>query len=547
MEFYDNVVDAMAKLSWDTTPDQPRDVFTAQYWNTPGAGTAPTIPATTPTLTRDEAAIDHDWALGSPAPAVDADHFVARWTRSLTLTAGWYDFTATTDDGVRLWIDGQKVVDRWVDQGPTDATARVALGAGAHTVAMEYYENAGGALARLTWAKSGDLPPAPAFRAEFWNTPGAGSGPSIPGRAPDLTRDDAAVDFDWGSGAPDPAVAVDHFVARWTRTDVLPAGLYRFSGTSDDGIRVYVDDQPVVDKWRDQNEPFTADKLLLGGPHTIRVEYYEGAAGALVRFGYARVGDVTSPPGWDAQYFANPDLSGTAALTRQDADVDFDWGTGAPASGVPADAFSVRWTRTDNLAAGVYAFRALADDGVRLFVDGVLVIDQWRDQAPTAYTVNRSLGEGTHVIVAEYYERGGGAIARVSYERIADPPPPVAFTAEYFAGATLTGEPVLTRQDGAIDFDWGLEPPASGLPADGFSVRWSKTEHLTAGTYRITATSDDGVRIRLDGTLVIDGWSDHPPTTYVFETALSEGEHTITVEYYDSGGGALARCTVVRL
>jgi hypothetical protein len=328
-------------------------VFTAQYWNTPGAGTAPTVPATTPTLTRDETAIDHDWALGAPAPAVDADHFVARWTRSLTLTAGWYDFTATTDDGVRLWIDGQKVVDRWVDQGATGSTAHLALGGGAHTIAMEYYENAGGALARLTWAKTSDLPPAPAYRAEFWNTPGAGSRPSIPARAPDLTRSDGAVDFDWGGGPPDPSVDVDHFVARWTRTDVLPSGLYRFSGTSDDGVRVFVDDQLVVDKWRDQNEPFTADKLLLGGPHTIRVEYYEGVAGALVRFGYTRVGDVTSPPGWDAQYFANPNLSGTAAVTRQDADVDFDWGTGVPATGVPADGFSARWTRTDHLAAGV--------------------------------------------------------------------------------------------------------------------------------------------------------------------------------------------------
>ncbi|WP_229837070.1 PA14 domain-containing protein, partial [Dactylosporangium sucinum] len=68
-----------------------------------------------------------------------------------------------------------------------------------------------------------------------------------------------------------------------------------------------------------------------------------------------------------------------------------------------------------------------------------------------------------------------------------------------------------------------------------------------AGTYRITATSDDGIRVSIDGAVVIDGWSDHPPTTYTFETALTEGDHTITVEYFDSGGGALARCSVIRL
>ncbi|WP_229835607.1 PA14 domain-containing protein, partial [Dactylosporangium sucinum] len=68
-----------------------------------------------------------------------------------------------------------------------------------------------------------------------------------------------------------------------------------------------------------------------------------------------------------------------------------------------------------------------------------------------------------------------------------------------------------------------------------------------AGTYRITATSDDGIRVSIDGAVVIDGWSDHPPTTYTFETALTEGDHTIKVEYFDSGGGALARCSVIRL
>ncbi|WP_190251508.1 PA14 domain-containing protein, partial [Dactylosporangium sucinum] len=473
MEFYDNAVDALAKLSWETTPDQPRDVFLAEYWNTPGAGSAPTIPATAPQLSRDEAAVDHDWGLGSPGPSIDVDHFVARYTRSVTLTAGYYDFTTTSDDGVRLWVDGQKVIDHWTDQGPTDYTTRLALGGGAHTVVMEYYENAAGALARLTWSRAGALPAAPPYEARYWNTPGAGSAPAIPTRTPDLVQQEAAIDHD---GSPGGGIGDDHYVAVYTRTDVLPAGLYRFSGTSDDGVRVFVDGQPVVDKWRDQNEAFSADKLLFGGPHTIRVEYYENAAGNQLHFGYQRVGDVTSPPGWDGVYYPNPDLAGTPALVRQDSAVDFDWGTGSPGPGLPADGFSARWTRTDNLAAGIYTFKLTADDGVRLYVDGVLVLDQWRDQAPTTFVVQRNLAEGAHVIVAEYYEKAGGAIARVSYDKTADPPPPTLWTASYYAGTSLAGQPLLTREEAAIDYDWGDGAPAAGVPADGFSARWTRTD-----------------------------------------------------------------------
>ncbi|GFJ96708.1 PA14 domain-containing protein [Phytohabitans rumicis] len=263
---------------------------------------------------------------------------MARWSRVVNLTAGQYAFTTTTDDGVRLYVDGQRVIDHWGDQGPTPYTASMALAGGPHTVVMEYYENGAGAVARLGWTKTADLPAPADYQAEFWNTPGAGSGPAVPTRAPDLTRTDRAVDFDWGEGSPDPLIMPDRFVARWTRTALLPAGIYRFSGASDDGVRVYVDDQLVLDKWRDQNEPFTADKILFSGPHTIRVEYYEGAAGALMRFGYARVGDLTPPAGFDAAYYPNTDLSGAPAVTRQDEDIDFDWGLGARPRDCPSTA-----------------------------------------------------------------------------------------------------------------------------------------------------------------------------------------------------------------
>ena len=82
------------------------------------------------------------------------DRFSARWTRTLSLDAGTWRFTVTGDDGVRLWVDEQLLVDRWIDQAPTTYTKDVSLAEGrTHAVRLEYYENGGGALARLAWTR----------------------------------------------------------------------------------------------------------------------------------------------------------------------------------------------------------------------------------------------------------------------------------------------------------------------------------------------------------------------------------------------------------
>ncbi|WP_432993160.1 PA14 domain-containing protein [Dactylosporangium sp. CA-233914] len=414
LEYYDEGGAALAKLDWDTTTDQPAQSFLAQYWNTPGAGSAPAMPTGTPTVSRQETTIDHDWGAGSPADGISVDHFVARWTGTLIFTAGEYDFTTTADDGVRLSVDGVRVIDKWVDRGATSDTANVLLDSGPHNIVMDYYENGGDAVARLTWLKVGDIPQPSAYTAEFWNTPTATDSPPIPTRAPDLTRQDTSVNFDWGGGSPDPVIAADHFVARWTRTDALPAGLYRFSGASDDGIRVYVDNVPVVDMWQNQNATYSVDKVLLGGNHTIRIEYYENGGGALVGFDYERIGDVIPQDGYTAEYFDNPTLAGVPAVTRQDEKVDFDWGDGSPDPAIPADHFSARWTRTAQLGAGTYRFSATGDDGIRVKLDGNVIVDGWSDHSPTTYTADIPIAAGQHTITVEYYENGGGALARFS-------------------------------------------------------------------------------------------------------------------------------------
>jgi mannan endo-1,4-beta-mannosidase len=83
---------------------------------------------------------------------VPRDYFSARWTQPLPFQGGTYRFTTTTDDGVRLWVDGRLLIDSWRPmRGTRHATIR--LSPGIHDVKVEYYERTGVALARLTWRR----------------------------------------------------------------------------------------------------------------------------------------------------------------------------------------------------------------------------------------------------------------------------------------------------------------------------------------------------------------------------------------------------------
>ncbi|MBC7527346.1 MAG: hypothetical protein H7308_07325 [Chthonomonadaceae bacterium] len=124
----------------------------AQYYNDPNNQTYFNQLA----LTRIENSINWDWGNGSPGAGVNADNFSARWTGTVTpLFSETYTFTATGDDGIRLWVKDQLLVDGWKDQGPTPYSGSLYLGAGIPVpVRMEFYENGGGAVARLGWASA---------------------------------------------------------------------------------------------------------------------------------------------------------------------------------------------------------------------------------------------------------------------------------------------------------------------------------------------------------------------------------------------------------
>ena len=254
---------------------------------------------------------------------------------------------------------------------------------------------------------------------------------------------------------------------------------------------------------------------------------------------------VPNPPvnEWLGEYYSNIDLGGAPALVRNDVAISFDWGTGSPAPQVPADNFSARWTRKLNFSAGTYRFYARVDDGVRLWVDGALLMNQWRDSSPVTYVADVYLNEGSHDIRMEYYERTLGAVAMLSWERVDVYP---NWKAEYFNNPNLQGAPVLVRNETSISYYWGTGSPAPNVPNTNFSARWTRTVYLESGNYVFRVQSDDGVRVWLNNDLVIDRWVDGYTGWLEAERQVPAGQYQIRVEYYQRGGNALVEFTFGR-
>ncbi|QDT68453.1 Quinoprotein glucose dehydrogenase B precursor [Planctomycetes bacterium MalM25] len=119
-----------------------------QYYSGTGFGTLLTE--------RTDATIDFNWGNGSPAPSVGADNFSVRWTGEIEpLYSETYTFETITDDGVRLWINNQLIIDRWIDQAPTAHTGSITLEANVkYDIRMEMYEQSGVAAAQLRWSSA---------------------------------------------------------------------------------------------------------------------------------------------------------------------------------------------------------------------------------------------------------------------------------------------------------------------------------------------------------------------------------------------------------
>lgn len=167
---------------------------------------------------------------------------------------------------------------------------------------------------------------------------------------------------------------------------------------------------------------------------------------------------------WTTSYSTNP-FSGPATLTRTDPTVDFNWGTGSPAEGISVDGFTARWFgQVQALGNDTYTFYTISDDGVRLWVNGQMLVNQWVNHAPWTNSAEIALSGSTkYDLLLEYYENAGGAVAQLYWSS---------------ASGSIPYQPVLQSQL----FPLTYVPPTITLtaPADPTVVTLPTTVNLSA-------------------------------------------------------------------
>jgi len=196
------------------------------------------------------------------------------------------------------------------------------------------------------------------------------------------------------------------------------------------------------------------------------------------------------------EYFDNHDFTNLMVSRNTGAAIDFDWGTGSPDPAIAPDTFSVRWEGDwDFPITATYRLTATTDDGMRIWIDGALILDKWFDQAPTTYIVNQPVTAGVHRVKVEYYEYQGGAVAKLFGELA--PPNNAPVLAPINNKTVQEGQPLsftITASDPDGD---ALSYSASPLPTGASFNTSTRTFSWTpgfdqAGNYPVTFTVSDG-------------------------------------------------------
>ncbi len=495
------------------TPPLPTEAWRGEYYANDGLQGSPA-------LVRQDEAVAFDWGYGAPTSTLPTDHFSARWLRQPYWSEGNYRFRVRADDGVRLWIDDVLVLNRW-HGGETDDTFDRWISGGQHVIRVEYFELEGIARIHVSWERL--TPPATAtpiitdWRGEYFDNRDLSGSPK-------LMRNDTYINFDWGQAAPSPGLPSDNFSVRWTRHLALPQGAYRFVTRVDDGVRLWVNDQLLIDAWGNTGlHTYEGHIWLAGGVYPVRMEYREHTGNAVASLSY---GLITSYQGWKGEYYPNRNLAGAPRMLRDDAEISFGWGASAPAPHMPADDFSVRWTRQVALPAGTYRFWAYADDGVRYYVNGQRMIDAWRDSSGALHQVQLSLGAGVHLLQVEYYEHAGSAIISAGWTVVSTPTaaPTLSPTLTETPTPTATATPTETPTATATPTE---TPTPTATPTETPTATATPTETLTA-TATPTETSTPTATVTETPTATATPTETPTPTATVTETPTATATPTET-------------------
>jgi hypothetical protein len=485
-------------------------------------------------LTRLDTTVDFNWGNSSPAAGVDPQSFSVRWSGKLTPRySESYTLYTVTHGGVRLWIDGQPVIDRWSANGHTEASGTISLQAG-HTyqIEMDYTNDNGVAEAQLLWSSDSqakEIIPQTQLDPPFI--------PAIPGNiAVSATSETITVTWDSVEGASGYDVEADGVVMD---NGLSTSFMQTVTPNSSHTYRVRAKAPEIAGDWSSLVQasshvatPQNVQVSLVDGGLKLQWDAVAGADGYEVEADGQLIDN-----GSGLEYIHSglmPDTEHTYRVRAKSSGGDSDWSsllTKMFLSTVPANvtavstarSITVSWDPVDQ-AVGyeIEADGVVTSVGMNTsFVHSNLEPNTRHAYRVRALNADGPLGWSVLIQKSTLSETGRGT----------------GLKGTYFDGEDLTTE-TYSRIDGTVNFDWKNNMPAPGIQDGNYSVRWTgQVEPSFTETYTFYTDAHGGTRLWVNGQLIIDNWQAHNRTVQQGSITLEAGKrYDIKLEYSETNG-----------
>ncbi|MBE2184363.1 MAG: SH3 domain-containing protein [Anaerolineae bacterium] len=283
--------------------------WTGQYYNNPTLSDPIA-------LQRTDTAVAFNWGLGSPAEGVNADFFSVRWAQDVHLPAGTYRFFALADDNIRVTFNFHQTVIDTFDSGVVGqlVTADIVVPVSdSYHIQVDYVEETGDAYAFVSYANAATnpqpnfTPPLPNPQLVnpwtvqyFANTALSGD--------PTAILSVSTPNHNWGTGQPVGSIPADNWSARFTSVQTLAAGTYTASLHMDDGARLFVNGQLLINQFgAATGQTYNATFNLPAGSNTFQIDFVEFGGNAFLEFALTQAGQpapIPVPPPSDVNVFS---------------------------------------------------------------------------------------------------------------------------------------------------------------------------------------------------------------------------------------------------
>ena len=443
-------------------------------------------------MARPDRTINFNWSTTPPASLLSGNNLNVRWT-------GWlvpkysetHTLTLTAGDGARLTIDDQLLVDTWANQ-TTNSSVQVALTKGKPVrVSLDYY-NSGLTTPQVSLVWSSPSQPSPeVIPSEQWLPP-AGNGlaaeyfnnTSLSNLT--LARTDAQVNFDWAGSSPDPALYPNQFSARWSGW-LLPRHneTYTLTTTTADGVRLWINDQLLIDDWTSGAMTRTCQVALTAGQLAkVRMECFNNSGNGRAQLSWSSTSQAM-------EIIPQSQLIGPAAVPGP-----------APAASAPPNLPPLLAEISDQTisASNLLSIAVSASD---LDLPPQTLTYSLEPGAPSGASINPATGLFTWTPSVAQYPGSYQVTVRVTDN--GDPPLSASGTFNVTVAAPPPPPPVVTETD--LSFSGGSFSPLAGTnlilnnPGDSSALNYFEASggwtpaHLTDGDLKAPGTVGNGTGV----------------------------------------------------